>query len=193
MATHPAARPIKGVHHAAYRCRDAEQTIWFYRDVLGLTNYTGVVIEAVPGTGEDDPYLHLFFQMGNGEFLAFFDAPGSADPDWFKRKESFDMHWAFEVDSEEDMLAMQERIDSYGVSAVGPVDHGFVRSIYMYDPNGVQVEVTYRMPQHDAILAKTQENFDDVLARWQARTRDQKVAKFGAEAIDRRSRHTAAA
>lgn len=191
MSALPDPRPILGVHHGAFRCRDAEQTIWFYRDVLGLSDYTGVVIEAVPGSGADDPYLHLFFRMGNGEYIAFFDAPGSADPDWFQRKESFDMHWAFEVASEADMLAMQERIKAQGISAVGPIDHGFVRSIYMYDPNGIQVEVTYRVARHDAILAGEAAKFDATLAAWTARTRAQKEAKFGAAAIDRRSRTAA--
>lgn len=193
MTSPIAPRPILGVHHAAYRCRDAQQTIWFYSEVLGLVDKTGIVLEEVTGTGESDPYLHLFFRMGNGEYLAFFDAPGSAEPDWFKRKESFDMHWAFEVGSEEDLLAMQQRINSFGVSAVGPVDHGFVTSIYIYDPNGIQVELTVRAKDHDAILADATEKFDAALAEWTARTRPAKVAKFGAEAVDRRSRHTPAA
>ncbi|MDE2436291.1 MAG: VOC family protein [Sphingomonadales bacterium] len=186
-------RPILGVHHAAYRCRDAQQTIWFYSDVLGLVDRTGIVLEEVTGTGEHDPYLHLFFQMGNGEYLAFFDAPGSADPDWFKRKESFDMHWAFEVASEDDLLAMQERINSFGISAVGPIDHGFVKSIYMYDPNGIQVELTFRVRDHDAILAAEAAKLDAELDTWTARTRPAKIAKFGVEALDRRSRHSTAA
>ena len=189
MPGHPDVRPILGVHHGAYRCRDAEQTIWFYSEVLGLVDRTGIVIEEVPGTGEADPYLHIFFRMGNGEYIAFFDAPGSADPDWFKRKPSFDMHWAFEVGSEDDLLAMQQRINSYGISAVGPIDHGFVKSIYMYDPNGIQVELTCRVEGHDKMLEAEAERLDAELAGWTARTRAAKVAKFGAEAVDRRSRN----
>jgi catechol 2,3-dioxygenase-like lactoylglutathione lyase family enzyme len=188
MTEHPSSRPIKGVHHGAFRCRDAEQTIWFYRDVLGLADPTGVCLEQVTGTGDDDPYMHIFFQMRNGEYIAFFDAPASADATWFERKESFDMHWAFEVASEDDLLAMQARIKSFGISALGPVDHGFVRSIYMYDPNGIQIELTYRVADHDTILAHEAANFDETLARWTARTRTQKVEKFGAEAVDRRAR-----
>lgn len=192
MSEHPSARPIKGVHHTAFRCRDAAQTIWFYRDVLGLVDPTGVVLEEVTGTGENDPYMHVFFRMTNGEYIAFFDAPGSADPAWFDRKESFDMHYAFEVASEEDLLAMQARIQSFGVSALGPVDHhDFVRSIYMYDPNGIQIELTYRLPDHDKVLGAAAATFDQLLADWQARTREAKVAKFGAEAIDRRARRPA--
>ena len=179
---------IKGVHHTAFRCRDAAQTVWFYKDVLGLVVPTGVVLEEVTGTGENDPYMHLFFRMNNGEYIAFFDAPGSADPDWFARKESFDMHYAFEVASEADLLAMQERIRRHGVSALGPIDHGMVKSIYMYDPNGIQIELTVRTDKHDAIMDGEARHFDALLADWEARTREVKVAKFGADAIDKRSR-----
>ena len=182
------APPIKGAHHGAFRCRDAEQTRWFYEEVLGLETEGAIVLEEVPGTGVADPYLHIFFRMKNGEYIAFFDAPGSADPDWFKRKESFDMHWAFELGSEEELYAMQQRIKSFGISALGPVDHHFVKSIYMYDPNGIQVEFAVRTPQHDTIFAKERAHLDAELKSWSERTRAMKVAKFGAEAIDQRSR-----
>lgn len=187
------ATPVKGIHHGAFRCRDAEQTRWFYETVLGLTTEGAVIIDEVPGTGADDPYLHIFFRMQNGEYIAFFDAPGSADADWFKRKDSFDMHWAFELDSEEALLAMQARVNSFGVSALGPVDHHFVRSIYMYDPNGIQIEFTVRTADHDAIFARERAGLEVELERWSERTRAMKVEKFGAEALDRRGRPRPAA
>lgn len=181
-------RPIIGVHHAAYRCRDAEQTVWFYRDVLGLADPTGITLEEVPGTGADDPYMHVFFRMTNGEYIAFFDAPGTADPEWFERKDSFDMHWAFEVASEDDLIAMRDRIRAHGITAHGPIDHHFVRSIYMYDPNGIQIELTCRVPEHDAILDEEQRNFPQTLKKWSERTRAIKEAKFGVGATERRGR-----
>lgn len=181
-------RSIKGVHHAAFRCRDAEQTVWFYRDVLGLVAEGGLVLEEVTGTGADDPYMHIFFRMANGEYIAFFDAPGSADPGWFARKESFDMHFAFEVASEADLLAMQARIQAHGISALGPVDHGMVKSIYMYDPNGIQIELAVRTPRHDAIFAEERAHLPEQLAKWSARTRAAKLEKFGEEALARRGR-----
>lgn len=183
-----AARPILGIHHGAFRCRDAAQTIWFYREVLGLADPTGITLEEVPGTAADDPYMHLFFRMKNGEYIAFFDAPGSATPDSFARKDSFDVHWAFEVASEDDLLAMRDRIRSFGITAHGPIDHHFVRSIYMYDPNGLQIELTYRLPEHDRILDEEQQAFPQTLAKWSERTRAVKEEKFGAEAVDRRAR-----
>ncbi|KCZ88848.1 glyoxalase/bleomycin resistance protein/dioxygenase [Hyphomonas johnsonii MHS-2] len=147
-----------------------------------------VMIETVPGTGEIDPYLHIFFRMKNGEYIAFFDAPGSADPDWFKRKPSFDMHWAFEVADEAEMLEMQDRINKHGVSALGPVDHGFVKSIYMYDPNGIQIEVTCRAPDHDKIFEDERASLGEALREWSERTREVKNQKFGADAVNKRGR-----
>jgi catechol 2,3-dioxygenase-like lactoylglutathione lyase family enzyme len=188
MSPSTEARPIGGVHHAAFRCRDAEQTIWFYQDVLGLVADGALVLDEVTGTGKQDPYMHIFFRMKNGEYIAFFDAPGSADPDWFARKESFDMHFAFEVGSEADLLAMQERINAHGISALGPVDHGMVKSIYMYDPNGIQIELTVRTADHDRIFAEERAHLPEQLARWSARTREQKIAKFGEAALLQRGR-----
>ena len=184
-------RPIRGVHHAAYRCRDAEQTLWFYSDVLGLVADAGLVIEDEPGSGKAHPYMHIFFRMKNGDYVAFFDAPGSADPDWFANKHGFDMHLAFEVDSEADMLAMQERIQQHGISCFGPIEHGMVRSVYMYDPNGIQVELTIRTPDHDRIFAEERAALPQRLAEWSARTRAEKVAKFGEAAIAKRGRQNA--
>lgn len=188
MSTEAEPRPIKGVHHAAFRCRDAEQTLWFYQDVLGLVADGGLVLDEVTGTGEHDPYMHIFFRMKNGEYIAFFDAPGSADPDWFARKESFDMHFAFEVETEADLLAMQTRINANGISALGPVDHGMVKSIYMYDPNGIQIELTVRTPDHDRIFAAERAHLTEQLAKWGERTRTQKITKFGEEALRQRGR-----
>ncbi|MBZ6379589.1 hypothetical protein B5C34_15705 [Pacificimonas flava] len=174
---------ISGVHHAAFRCRDADQTIWFYRDVLGLADPTGIVVEERPGSGASDPYLHVFFRMGNGEYIAFFDAPSSAEGDWFLPKDGFDMHFAFEVASEEELEAMKVRLQDSGFPVGGPLDHGFVRSIYTYDPNGIQIELTRRVDSHDEILAHEQSSFEETLATWRKRTRSQKLEKFGAEAL----------
>lgn len=191
MTDHPPLKRLKGIHHAAYRCRDAEQTRWFYETVLGLKAAAGLIIEVEPGSGEEHPYMHIFFAMPNGDYVAFFDAPGSAADDWFARKHGFDMHFAFEVDTEEEMLAMQERIRSFGVSCHGPIDHHFVKSVYMYDPNGIQVEITIRTKDHDPIMAHEEAMLDQQLAAWSARTRADKIAKFGEAALARRGNSVA--
>lgn len=179
----PAAVPLGGVHHAAFRCRDAEQTRWFYEDVLGLEAVAGLVAETVPGTNAEMPFMHLFFALGDGNYIAFFDSPTDADPAWFRRKSSFDMHIAFQAASEADMLAMQARLQAHGVQALGPLDHDFVRSIYMFDPNGIQVEITVRTPGHDAFLSQEQAELPAMLRAWSERTRALKLAKFGEDAL----------
>lgn len=179
---------LNSIHHTALRCRDAEQTRWFYEDVLGLTSAAAVVLDVVPGTGADNPYMHIFFELGNGDYIAFFDAPGDAEPVDFERKDSFDLHIAFEVGSEDEMLAMQSRIKAAGVGCAGPIEHEFVRSVYFFDPNGIPLEVTYRTAQHDAIMAEDKRKLPEMLTAWTQRTREQKIAKFGADTLDARGK-----
>ena len=64
---------IKSLHHWAYRCRDAEETRHFYEDVLGLPLAHVVSADIVPSTGEYSPYVHIFFEMKDGSYVAFFD------------------------------------------------------------------------------------------------------------------------
>jgi len=73
---------------------------------------------------------------------------------WEARTRSGDVKkGVMEAESEEAMLAWQARIAAAGKTCLGPVDHGFVRSVYMYDPNGIQVEITCRAPRYAEILA----------------------------------------
>ena len=64
---------IKGLYHYAHPCRDAEETRHFYEDILGLPLVNFMTADRVPSTGEAMPYAHLFFEMGDGSYIAFFD------------------------------------------------------------------------------------------------------------------------
>lgn len=186
-----AALPLRaaaGINHVAFRCRDAEQTRWFYSTVLGLPLAAALVADEVPGLNDKTPYMHLFFQLGNGEFVAFFDEPSTAKPEQFERTHSFDRHLALEVPDEATLVAWQARINAAGVSCLGPLDHGFVKSIYMYDPNGLQVELTCRTRDFDGIMEDAADSAERSMSEWSARFRKLKEEKFGAAAIDRRSR-----
>ena len=66
---------IKGLHHAAYRCRDSEETRAFYEDFLGLPLANAFEIKQTM-TGRETGVLHSFFRMDDGSFMAFFEAPG---------------------------------------------------------------------------------------------------------------------
>ena len=161
--------PLKGVHHTAFRCRDAEETRRFYEDLLGLPLKAALVFETEPGTGKPAPYMHLFFELRDGNYVAFFDEPGRASDDKFKMKHGFDLHFAMETDSMEELAAYKAKLDAAGVPAFGPIDHHFCHSIYFYDPNGLNVEITVRDPNHDAIMAEESAGAKQVIADWSAR------------------------
>ncbi len=167
---------LKGIHHSAFRCRDAEETRAFYEDVLGLPLKAALAFEEEPGSGRPHPYVHIFFALPDGNFIAFFDAPDSATEAHFRPAHGFDRHIAFEAGSEAELMEWKAKLDAAGVPCFGPIDHHFVRSIYMWDPNGLQVEITARVPAHDAILDAEAAGARDVLAGWSARTADRKSA-----------------
>ena len=68
---------IKSLHHVAYRCKDAKQTAEFYSKVLGLEYAMALAEDRVPSTGEQSPYMHIFFRMDDGSYVAFFEVPES--------------------------------------------------------------------------------------------------------------------
>ena len=95
---------VKGLHHNAYRCSDSEQTRQFYEDFLGLKLANAFKIETThTGRGTGAGVLHSFYEMDDGSFLAFFEAPDM--PFEFKAQHDFDLHIALEVDHDH-MLAL---------------------------------------------------------------------------------------
>lgn len=177
---------IGNIHHAAYRCRDAEQTRWFYEEVLDLPYTIALVEEKISGTDIPRPYMHLFFELGDGNFLAFFDDPSTATAEWFEQKDSFDFHIAFEIDNLEDLKKWRQKIKDAKVKCFGPVDHGFIHSIYFYDPNGIALEITAKTPEHDTITTDMAAIKDSQLTAWTKRTREQKEKLFGKNTLDER-------
>lgn len=174
------------IHHAAYRCRDAEQTRWFYEDVLGFPLVAAMVFDEEPGASKKRDYMHLFFQMGDENFIAFFDVPDDVEERMFIARHGFDQHLAFEVDTMDELKAWRRKINKAGRPCFGPIDHGFIHSIYMYDPNGVQVEITTRDGRYDEILAEDAANAHRVLKEWTEKTRAVKEERLGADALDMR-------
>jgi len=166
--------PLEQFHHVAFRCRDAEETRSFYQDLLGLPLSAGLAFDEVSGTDTKLRYMHLFFGLGDGSFLAFFDAPDSATEEHFKRRSGFNRHVAIEAPDLQALDTYQARLRAHGVACDGPLDHGFVKSIYFFDPNGIQVEITARTPAYATIMAAEQAKAAGELASWTADTAEQK-------------------
>lgn len=162
------APPVLGLHHVAYRCRDAEETRRFYEEVLGLELAAALAFDTDPAGGPLR-YLHIFFRMGDGRYVAFFDLPDHARPDLFRNLSGFTRHLALEVADEPALLAGKARLEANGYKVDGPIDHGFVRSVYTWDPNGIQVELTCRTATHDSFLAEEQQAARRTIEAWQQR------------------------
>ena len=134
---------VRQVHHIAYRCRDAAETAEFYEKMLDLPLAHVIVQDRVPSTQQYDPHCHLFFELADQSYLAFFDVATEAeivqetDPDWAQ-------HIAMELPSLDELQAALDRLQGAGIDVVGPTDHGFIRSIYFYDPSGHRLELTCR-------------------------------------------------
>lgn len=156
---------ILKLNHLAYRCRDAEETRRFYEDVLGLPLAHVIKEDYVPSTHEYCPYVHIFFKLDDGSYIAFFDlGDGKAtDPD--PQTPRWVNHVALEVASREKLLEYKRKVEEAGVEVIGPTDHGFVNSIYFFDPNGVRVELTC-WTTDTAYMKKKEAEAHAALAAW---------------------------
>jgi catechol 2,3-dioxygenase-like lactoylglutathione lyase family enzyme len=132
---------LQRIHHVAYRCRDAKQTVEWYHQHLGMDFVLAIAENNVPSTGAPDPYMHVFMDAGQGNVLAFFELPNSppmgrdsATPDWVQ-------HIAFKVASLDELSAAKAKLEAAGIDVVGPTEHTIFKSIYFFDPNGHRLEL----------------------------------------------------
>ena len=154
---------IKGLHHNAYRCRDSEETRQFYEGFLGLPLAHALRIKEST-TGRRTDVLHSFYQLDDGSYLAFFEAPDR--PFEFKQQHDYDLHIALEV--ENDVLKQFfEKGKAEGREARGVSDHGMIHSVYFRDPNGYVIELTAKQPGHDETMDPSHGNARRILDEWQ--------------------------
>jgi catechol 2,3-dioxygenase-like lactoylglutathione lyase family enzyme len=164
---------IKGLHHNAYRCRDAEETRKFYEDFLGLPLVNAFEISETK-SGRPTRTLHSFYGMDDGSCLAFFEAPDL--PFEFKDQHDFDLHIAVEV-SRPDLERMFDKGKQAGIETRGISDHGTIDSIYFRDPNGYVIELTAKRPDHDQAITEARAVAHRRLDEWQKAKRP--VADLG--------------
>jgi glyoxylase I family protein len=118
---------LKRIHHVAYRCRDAKETVEWYARVLGMTYTTAFAEDHVPSTGAYDPYMHVFLDCGgNGNVLAFFELPNQpamgSDPSTPRHGSST---WHSRFQALKALLSGQGTISkAQGIDVLGPTWHG---------------------------------------------------------------------
>jgi catechol 2,3-dioxygenase-like lactoylglutathione lyase family enzyme len=176
---------FRGVNHLALVCKDMARTVAFYRDVLGMR--LTKTLDLPNGKGQ-----HFFFDLGNGDSLAFFwfpDAPASAAgvaaPVSLPSRGSFVSahgsmnHVAIDVPAEK-FEEYYERLVAKGVDVTRVVNHDnsptqvsntvtddvYIRSVYFFDPDGVCLEfAAWTRPLSEADIAHDPVQADGTKAR----------------------------
>ncbi|MBQ0929967.1 VOC family protein [Ideonella sp. 4Y16] len=149
--------PIERIHHVAYRCKDAKQTVEWYGKYLGMNFILAIAEDQVPSTKAPDPYMHVFLDAGAGNVLAFFELPNSPAMGRDQNTPEWVQHIAFKVGSVDELEQIKARLQADGIEVVGLTDHTIFKSIYFFDPNGHRLELAA-----DTATPKMAKDLDEV-------------------------------
>ncbi len=159
------------LHHTAYVTKDQEATRAFYEDVLGFP-LVATWSEADELFGAVRVYCHTFFGLADGSALAFFQFADEEDQKLFDPDlaPSPFRHIALKVDAptQDDL---ERRIAEAGWDPPGGtfvLEHGYCRSLYTHDPNGMLLEFTVDSPEADEIAEHRAADAHETLRRWLA-------------------------
>jgi catechol 2,3-dioxygenase-like lactoylglutathione lyase family enzyme len=130
----------RGVHHLALVTTDMDATVRFY---------AGVLDARLVATIATDAFKHYFFDFGTGNTIAFFEYAGQQVETFskpagvpFPQASQFD-HLALHLVDEDALLRLRDRLKTHGCEVTDVVDHGFLRSIYFNDNNGIALEASW--------------------------------------------------
>jgi catechol 2,3-dioxygenase-like lactoylglutathione lyase family enzyme len=156
---------IKKIHHVAYRCKDAKQTVEWYGKYLNMGFVLAIAEDHVPSTGAYDPYMHIFLDAGQGNVLAFFELPEQPAMGRDENTPAWVQHLALEVESMDVLLAAKARLEADGIEVIGPTNHTIFKSIYFFDPNGHRLELACNTATPE-MMQKLDEVKWDMINEW---------------------------
>ena len=168
---------ISRIHHAAYRCKDAKETVEWYAKNLNMDFVLAIAEDLVPSTKAPDPYMHIFLDAGGGNVLAFFELPNSPEMGRDENTPAWVQHIALEVDSMETLLAAKAKLEANGVDVLGPTNHTIFKSIYFFDPNGHRLELAANTSTPE-MMSKLDEVKWDMINEWSQTKRAPKHAAW---------------
>lgn len=169
---------VRKIHHAAYRCNDARETVDWYQRHLGMSYVLAFAEDHVPSTHAFDPYMHVFLDAGNGNVLAFFELPNQPSMGRDENTPAWVQHIAFEVDSREALVEAKERLEEAGIDVVGITNHTLFHSIYFFDPNGHRLELAWNDPEGALAAKRLGEVKWDMLEEWSRTKRAPKQGQW---------------
>ncbi|MEH0420429.1 VOC family protein [Streptomyces sp. B21-083] len=168
-ASSAAALPSR-LHHNAYVTRDQEATRAFYEDIVGLP-LVATWKESDELFGAVRTYCHTFYGLGDGSALAFFQFADPEDQKQFgpEMPHSPFQHIALKV-TEDVQNAITERLEKAGwrPDETYVLEHGYCRSLYTSDPNGLLLEFTLDAPGIETSDAERRRTARAELASWLA-------------------------
>jgi len=168
---------IRKIHHVAYRCKDAKETVAFYKKVLNMDLLLAIAEDQVPSTREPDPYIHIFLDAGQGNVLAFFEIPNSPPMGRDANTPAWVQHIAFEIGDLDELIAAKEQIVAAGLDVIGPTDHYLFKSIYFFDPSGHRLELCANVERPGA-LERLHELAPEMVEEWSQTKRAPRHAAF---------------
>lgn len=158
------------LHHTAYVSKDLEATRHFYEDILGFP-LVATWCEQEELFGKERTYCHCFFGLADGSALAFFQFAHDADDKEFNQPvpPSPFRHIALNVD-QATQAELEKRIEAAGIEPPGTyiLEHGYCRSVYVVDPDGMIVELCCDAEHADQINAIRKKDAHSELKRWLA-------------------------
>jgi len=158
------------LHHNAYVTHDQEKTRKFYEEVIGLP-LVATWCESDELFGKVRTYVHTFYGIGDGGALAFFQFENPEDQKEFgpQMPGTPFHHIALAVDTDT-QEAIEQRIAAAGIKPPKTfvLEHGYCRSLYVVDPNGLILEFTRDHPDADKILRDRRADAHQELKRWLA-------------------------
>jgi catechol 2,3-dioxygenase-like lactoylglutathione lyase family enzyme len=163
---------LNGVDHTARPTWLLKETVEFYRDVLGLP-----LIHAVTAKGwgrqkeQHADFIHFFFDSGSGSTIAFFYYIGTKQPPELVVPRGYMAmanHTSWRVDSEQELLAWQKRLERFGVNVSQFIRHEIIESIYFRDPNFYPLEISRPMRSLETLDATDAEMTIDAAIRLEA-------------------------
>ena len=169
---------VQQVHHVAYRCKDARETVQWYGKHLGMKFVLAIAENEVPSTQAPDPYMHVFLDAGQGNILAFFELPNQPEMGRDANTPAWVQHIAFKVRDRAELLAFKAHLEAQGVDVLGVTDHGAFHSIYFFDPNGHRIELACPDPDEEAMVKRLDAVKWDMLEEWSKTKRAPKHAAF---------------
>jgi len=169
---------IEQIHHVAYRCKDARETVEWYGRNLNMDYTLAFAENFVPSTHEPDPYMHVFLDAGNGNVLAFFELPTKPEMSRDPNTPPWVQHLALKVKDRDALLEYKEHLEKNGVEVLGVTDHSVFHSIYFFDPNGHRIELAYDDPEAERMAVEAAKVKDAMLEEWSKTKRAPRHAEW---------------